>query len=92
MIRIVIYLVLSWALHLMVIGEPVVKFFTDIVSDGIMPALHDYYDHISAMQWVVVSICESMLMVVFLSGQDEEKAPYLEVEAKDGEENESKNE
>ena len=58
----------------------------------IMPALHDYYDHISAMQWVVVSICESMLMVVFLSGQDEEKAPYMEVEAKDGEENESKNE
>lgn len=57
-----------------------------------MPALHDYYDHISAMQWVVVSICESMLMVVFLSGQDEEKAPYMEVEAKDGEENESKNE
>ena len=76
----------------MVIGEPVVKFFTGIVSDGIMPALHDYYDHISAMQWVVVSICESMLMVVFLSGQDEEKAPYMEVEAKDGEENESKNE
>ena len=57
-----------------------------------MPAFHDYYDHISAMQWVVVSICESMLMVVFLSGQDEEKAPYMEMEAKDGEENESKNE
>ena len=57
-----------------------------------MPAFHDYYDHISVMQWIVVSICETMLMLVLQLGRDEEKAPYMEVEAKDGEENESKNE